>query len=470
VTVQRRERVEALLARARALDPSERERFLDQECENDTELRDEIARLLAGEGVAPDFLDPLGAAAVEATLRALTLDYTGQQLGDFQLEQTIGRGATGIVHQAIQLSVNRTVAVKILAPLMVSNAERLERFRREAYSQARLRHPYVVAAFYFGNEGGVPYLAMERVQGRSLRDRMADERKRRAQPDAAQSKPQFDPFDPRTAAELMAKVATALDYCHRQGVIHRDIKPNNILIDERLDPRLIDFGIARDQSLETLTRSGDISGTPYYMSPEQARARKRHVSHRTDIYSSGAVLYEMLTGVPPFPGIDSLAVLHSICHDELRPVRSIDPSVPRALELICHKAMMKDPERRYRTAAELAEDLGSFLAGRAVQARGPSIARRVETISRRHPRLASVAAILLVLVGIIAIERSIVPVLARDYSKHRSKVADGNSPLGLFEKYVDTLPEAEKAPAYKRAVDIILDSPVFQQVPPDDNK
>jgi hypothetical protein len=418
VTAQRRERVREILARARALEAGEREQYLEVECGADRDLRDEVAGLLAREGVAPDFLDPLGAEAVDETLQALTLDYTGLQMGDFKLEQPIGRGATGVVHQATQLSLRRKVAVKILAPLMVSNAERLERFRREAYSQSRLRHPHVVAAFYFGSEGGVPYLAMEHVRGRSLREHMADERKRRARPDPG-GPPAFDPFDARAAAALMAKVATALDYCHRQGVIHRDVKPNNILIDEQLEPRLIDFGIARDQSLETLTRSGDISGTPYYMSPEQARARKRHVSHRTDVYSAGAVLYEMLAGVPPFPGTDSLAVLQSICNDPLRPVRSIRPDVPRPLERICHKAMEKDPDLRYGTAAELAEDLHAFLAGRAIQARGPTVLRRLGAFGRAHPSARTAAAILAIVAAIAVVQ------LGRDY------VRAANVPLML---------------------------------------
>jgi serine/threonine protein kinase len=339
-------------------------------------LREELSRLLAGEGVAPEFIAALREADTESALAALTLDYTNAQLGDFRLGRSLGQGATGVVHEAVQLSVDRTVAVKVLAPMMVSNAERLERFRREAYSQSRLRHPHVASAFYFGSAGGIPYLAMERVRGKSLREHIAGERKRLGSARAGDPVPQFDPFDPRTAAETIAKVAAALDYCHRQGENHRDIKPNNILIDEDFEPRIIDFGIARDQSLASMTRTRDVSGTPWYMSPEQARARKHHVSHRTDVYSAGAVLYEMLAHQPPFPGTDSLAVLDSICNDRLRPVRSLNPEVPHALALICHKALEKDPARRYATALELADDLRSFLAGGPVVARSPSIARK----------------------------------------------------------------------------------------------
>jgi serine/threonine protein kinase len=396
VTSEGPDRVERLLDRARELEGVERERFLDQECGEDKDLRARIESRLAAEGVAREFLRASGIDELDQALEALTLDYTGARMGDFQLEQAIGRGATGVVHEAVQMSVKRTVAVKVLAPLMVSNAERLERFRREAYSQSRLRHPHVAAAFFFGSEAGVPYLAMERVQGKSLREHIAVERKRLESARRGDAAPRFDPFDPRTAADLIAKVATALDYCHRQGVIHRDVKPNNILIDEHLEPRIIDFGIARDQSLETLTRTSDISGTPYYMSPEQARARKHHVSHRTDVYSAGAVLYEMLTRQPPFPGTNSLAVLDSICNDQLKPVRSLNPAVPRALALVCHKAMEKDPDHRYATAAELADDLRSYLKGRSVVAKGPPLARRLRTRVRAHPVLAALVLVFIV--------------------------------------------------------------------------
>ena len=380
-------RIESLLERARSLEGAERDRFLDAECGGDESLRAQVESRLADETVDPHFFAAFDEADVDAALKALTLDYSGARLGDFLLGRAIGKGATGIVHEAVQLSLSRTVAVKVLAPLMVSHAERLERFRREAYSQSRLRHPHVAPAFFFGSAEGIPYLAMERVNGTSLRHHMAQERKRLESAHAQDPKPVFDPFDPRTAARLISQVASALDHCHRQGVIHRDIKPNNILIDEGFEPRIIDFGIARDQTLATLTRTNEISGTPYYMSPEQARARKERVSHRTDVYSAGAVLYEMLTREPPFPGTDSLAVLDKICNQRLTPVRSMNPRVPRDLELICHKAMEKDPARRYGTAAELAADLDAWLAGGRVQARAPSIGRRTRQFVADHAPL-----------------------------------------------------------------------------------
>ncbi len=404
VNGDRADRVERLLERARALDGEERQRFLDQECGADTSLREELSRLLSGEGVDPEFIAALRQADTETALEALKLDYTNAQLGDFRLGRSLGQGATGVVHEAVQLSVDRTVAVKVLAPMMVSNAERLERFRREAYSQSRLRHQHVAAAFYFGSARGIPYLAMERVHGKSLREHIAHEHKRLESAQALDPRPQFDPFDPRTAAGLIAKVAAALDYCHRQGVIHRDIKPNNILIDESFEPRIIDFGIARDQSLASMTRTSDVSGTPWYMSPEQARARKHQVSHRTDIYSAGAVLYEMLTQQPPFPGTDSLAVLDSICNDRLKSVRSVNPNVPRALERICHKALEKDPGLRYATALELADDLRSFLAGEPVVARSPSIVRRIRIGVRERPMLAALTLVVFAAASTVAYE------------------------------------------------------------------
>ncbi len=461
MTSDRAEHVERLWQRARLLAGPELELFLEQECSSDPILRSEVERKLADESVQADFVSSFADADMAAALEALTLDYTGAQLGDFRLGRSIGNGATGIVHEAVQLSVARTVAVKVLAPMMVSNAERLERFRREAFSQSRLRHPHVAAAFFFGSAGGLPYLAMERVRGASLREHITTERKRLASARAGDPSPAFDPFDPRTAAELIARVATALDYCHREGVIHRDIKPDNILIDERFEPRIIDFGIARDQSLDTLTSANDISGTPYYMSPEQARFRKHHVGHRTDIYSAGAVLYEMLTKQPPFPGRDSLSVLDSICNDRLKPVRSLNPRVPRALERICHKAMQKEPDLRYGTAQELADDLRAYLSGGTVLARAPSIARRVRAGVREHPMLAALMLVFLTAVVNVTYEVKIHEVRAANDSGHRV----GSLTLGDYLKFPPSTQLAFLHAQKRLLMDLLPRTPPVQSSP-----
>jgi serine/threonine protein kinase len=447
-----------LWERARSLDGAERERFLDAECGDDSTLRAQVERRLADESVDPHFFASLAEADLESALEALTLDYDGAQLGDFRLGPPIGKGATGIVHEAVQLSVSRTVAVKVLAPMMVSNAERLERFRREAYSQSRLRHPHVAAAFFFGSANGIPYLAMERVRGTSLREHMTKERKRLESARPGDPAASFDPFDATTAARLIAQVASALDHCHRQGVIHRDIKPNNILIDESFEPRIIDFGIARDQSLDTLTRTSDISGTPYYMSPEQARSRKRHVDHRTDIYSAGAVLYEMLTKQPPFPGTDSLTVLDKICNDRLRSVRSQIPRVPRALEMICHKAMEKDPQLRYATAQEFADDLHAFLSGGHVLARAPSLARRARASIRERPLAAAMLLICAAFAANVVYEVTKHEVLSADHFSDRNVVITS----GEFEK----LPRETRINLWVSRRDLAI-SRIPNTVPPD---
>jgi serine/threonine protein kinase len=458
-------RIERLWERARSLAGPEREQFLDAECGDDATLRAGVEHKLAEETVDPRFFAALDESEVESALQALTLDYTGTQLGDFRLGRPIGKGATGIVHEAVQLSVSRTVAVKVLAPMMVSNAERLERFRREAYSQSRLRHPHVAPAFFFGSAEGIPYLAMERVNGTSLREHMARERKRLESAHARDPKPVFDPFDPRTAARLIAQVASALDHCHRKGVIHRDVKPNNILIDESFEPRIIDFGIARDQSLDTLTRANDVYGTPYYMSPEQARSRRRPVDHRTDVYSAGAVLYEMLTQQPPFPGRDSLTVLDKICNERLKAVRSLNPRVPRELELICHKAMEKDPALRYGTSAELAQDLESYLSGRTILARAPSIARRSRAFISRHPSLAASSLAVILLVGFGALLSRRGDALAADAPILRS--LDATEPLqaGLPKSVYDKLSPAEKQAAYKEWIKIFISHMSHEPIP-----
>jgi serine/threonine-protein kinase len=256
------------------------------------------------------------------------------------------------VYKAWDGDLERVVALKIPR----AGADDADRFVKEARSAARLQHPNIVALHEAGQIDGTWFIAGEFVSGSTLADRC-----RRGS------------LPPRESAEILALVADALDYAHRQGVVHRDIKPSNILLDAENKPHLTDFGLAkRDKGTATMT--GQVVGTPAYMSPEQARGDSKHVDGRSDIYSLGVVLYQMLTGLLPFPG-DNLIEFVKALNDDPVPPRHLNPQVPRELETVCLRALNRRPKRRYPTAAAFAEDLRRYLAGWPVKARrvGPTV-------------------------------------------------------------------------------------------------
>ncbi len=328
----------------------------------------------------------------------------GRELGDFRILREIGRGGMGIVYLALQKSLHRLVAVKVLPPYQSLNEHQLERFRREALAAAKLRHPSIVPIHSVGEENGLHYFAMEYVRGRSLAqelDSLRDRRKEMRAPDAA------DRLDVRPNAsyvtqvcEIGVRIARALDYAHRHGVIHRDVKPQNILIDETGAPFLVDFGLAKDAEHDSISKSGDIAGTPHYMSPEQTMAKRVRIDHRTDVFSLGVVLYEMLTLRRPFEGASAEAIYHEITFSEPKPIRSLNKDVPRDLQVIVNKSLEKGPERRYSSAEEFALDLERFLRHESIVARPPSmleIGRR--QIARHRTALTAVAATIVALVA-----------------------------------------------------------------------
>ncbi|MCB9870384.1 MAG: SUMF1/EgtB/PvdO family nonheme iron enzyme [Planctomycetes bacterium] len=281
----------------------------------------------------------------------------GQRMGDFEIEQRLGRGGMGVVYRARQVGLDRLVAVKVLDPSLSPASG--ERFRREALAASRLEHPNIAAVLAFGEHEEFSYYAMQFVDGWSLRQLLDG---------GIEGGP--DLTDPKVVAHLFREAAAALAYTHEQGVIHRDVSPRNLLIDRR-EHRLhvIDFGLARIASLDAISRTGQASGTPLYMSPEQIRAERDQVDHRTDIYSLGVVLYEALAGVPPFQGASIEQILYRITHDHPRSITAAAPSVPRDLETIAMKALRREREDRYETALEMCEDLDRFLVGAAIHAR-----------------------------------------------------------------------------------------------------
>jgi tRNA A-37 threonylcarbamoyl transferase component Bud32 len=299
------------------------------------------------------------------------LPQAGSSFGDYDLLAEVARGGMGVVYKARQRSLNRVVALKmVLGGGRVSATDR-ERFLVEARAVARLNHPHIVPIYEVGEHHGQSYFTMEFFAGDSLRGRIEEFRR-----------------DQRAISRLMATVARAVEHAHRRGILHRDLKPGNVLLDERREPHVTDFGLAKRLDEESdLTQAGAIVGTPSYMAPEQANAQA-DLSTAVDVYGLGAVLYELLTGRPPFRGQTPMETLLSVMSGEPPRPRKLDGQVDADLETICLKCLAKDPLARYGSADALADDLERWLAGEPIQARRASLRERAVKWARRQPVLA----------------------------------------------------------------------------------
>jgi TolB-like protein/tRNA A-37 threonylcarbamoyl transferase component Bud32/Flp pilus assembly protein TadD len=303
------------------------------------------------------------------------------ELGDYELLEEVGRGGQGVVFRARQKSLNRTVALKVISLGQWASKAHLKRFRREAEAAASLDHPCIVPIYEVGERDGSCYFSMKFVEGGQL-----DEVVRRA------------PMSIRQAAKLIAKVARTVHYAHQHGILHRDIKPGNILLDQNGEPLLTDFGLARLLDTEsTVTRTMEVLGTPSYMAPEQAVGSNSVVSSVTDVYGLGAVFYQLLTGQPPFAGGTTYETIKLLLDTEPRQPRLLNPKIDRDLNTICLKCLEKDAVRRYPSALALAEDLERWLKHEPIQARRIGIFSRGKKWVQRNPSSALLAASLIAL-------------------------------------------------------------------------
>jgi len=339
---------------------------------------------------APD--DRASASQHKKTARAVEL--LGE-LGDYELLEEVGRGGQGVVFRARQKSLNRIVALKVISLGQWASKAHLKRFRLEAEAAARLEHPGIVPIHEVGERDGSCYFSMKFVEGGQL-----DEVARSATADSSCG--EREPIPIRRAVELIAKVARTVHYAHEHGILHRDIKPGNILLDAKGEPHLTDFGLARlVESESSVTHTLDVLGTPSYMAPEQAVGNNAAVSSVTDVYGIGAVLYQLLTGQPPFAGGATYETIKLLLDTEPKKPRLLNPKIDRDLSTICLKCLEKDPKRRYPSALDLAEDLERWLKYEPIVARHTGIVARGRKWVQRNPTSALLATSLLALAAVV---------------------------------------------------------------------
>jgi serine/threonine protein kinase/WD40 repeat protein len=438
------------------------------------------------------------------------------RLGDFRLVREIGRGGMGIVYEAVQVSLGRPVAVKVLPFASALDPRQLQRFLNEARAAALLHHPHIVPVYSVGADNGLHFFAMQYIPGTNLAAVLEQMRAQAGADDfscSLSTKPPLAPAEPgdrrvavgrmilhygatrdghsadtqdatrrpvpsrdhsRWVARLGVQAALALEHAHAQGVVHRDVKPSNLLLDSDGDLWVTDFGLARSGLGTNLTATGDMVGTFRYMSPEQALGKPVLVDHRTDVYSLGLTLYELITLRPAFLGFDRAALIRQIAEDDPPPPRRLAPGVPADLETIVLKSMAKAPEQRYSSAQELADDLERFLADRPIRARPPSLPQRARRWARRHRSLAvalGVAAALLV-VGVVCCSLGYAVqqrrfALAKDEHARKMEAAERKAKEGLYRALLSEAKALRlgRVPGYRRKAWEALKEAVALDVP-----
>lgn len=354
-----------------------------------------------------------------------------RHFGDYELLEEIDRGGMGVIYRARQLSLNRIVAVKMLLFGKFSSDEYIKRFRAEAEAAAGLQHPNIVAIHEIGEHEGQHYFSMDYVEGADL---------------AEVAREGFLPAE--RAARYLKVIAEAIHYAHQRGVLHRDLKPSNVLIDELDQPRITDFGLAKQLKGDSeLTATGHVLGSPSFMPPEQADARRGSIGPHSDVYSLGALFYHLLTGRPPFVAATIEEALRQLLEQDPVPPRLLNGSVPRDLETICLKCLNKEPARRYPSALALAQDLERWLRGEAILARPAGVLGKIWRWSRRQPALAGLTVAVgslavMVVIGSMAMVARERRMLSNEANlRQQAQVAEGKaiSAARKSEKVVDML-------------------------------
>jgi hypothetical protein len=359
----------------------------------------------------------------------------------YEILEELGRGGMGVVYRARQVGLNRVVALKMILSGEYAGAEELARFQAEAEAIARLHHPNIVQIHEVGEHNGRPFFSLEYCPSGNLARKLAG-----------------TPLPPREAAALIEQLARAVEAAHQRQVIHRDLKPGNVLLGQDGAPKITDFGLAKmlgaggeagkrapwslpaGEAGEPLTASGAVLGTPSYMAPEQAGGKTKEIGPLADVYSLGAIFYECLTGRPPFKGPTPVDTILQVLSQEPVPPSRLQPGLPRDLETMCLKCLQKEPSRRYQTAGGLAEDLRRFLAGEPIRARPVRVLERTWKWVKRRPAAAALLAVL-VLSSAAALalatwalgERSDA-LQARDEAENQRKVAQRHAAQALFEQ------------------------------------
>ncbi len=401
-----------------------------------------------------------------------------EALGDFHIVREVGRGGMGVVYEAVQLSLGRRVALKVLPFAAALDARQLQRFKNEAQAAAQLHHTNIVPVYAVGCERGTHFYAMQLIEGQNLADligclRAADPagatgEYRPASSEVDYRRPNEDHRDDdrrdkpggsptsqaqaaeltaqhsarsarffRTAARIAVQAADALEHAHQFGVVHRDVKPANLIVDERGNVWVTDFGLAQFHTGQGLTRTGDLMGTLRYMSPEQAGGLHAVLDARTDVYSLGATFYELLTLRPLFDGTDAQRLLRQILHEEPRPPRTVDRRVPAELETIVLKAISKSPADRYPSAREMADDLRRFLDNRPILARPPNLAQRLRKMARRHPSVVISALVVCGLTAAVSVVSA--GLIHQAYDQERMRAEQAEKGLKLARQSADEM-------------------------------
>jgi serine/threonine protein kinase len=398
VDKKRWQRIQKLFERAQSMAPAERDAFLAEHSSDDVSIADEVRSML--DGIPPSqFLNAPNNMPPEDSYSGGGL--VGLKMGEFELIEEIGHGGMGVVYRAHQPGLERDVAVKILPKIRTGDEQALERFRREAKAASNLNHPNVVPIMSVGESHGMAWYAMALIEGPDLGAFIHDLKSGSASAEAIFGK--FGTHDYfRNLAAAFAQVCDAVHYAHQSGVIHRDIKPANILLDSSGKLLLTDFGLAKDERFGAMSVSGQLHGTPHYMSPEQAKASKGAVDHRTDIYSLSVVLYELLCLRRPFDGGSIIDVLEDIASGDPPSVRKISKSIPRDLSILVEKGMRKAASDRFADAGDLAADLRRFSRGERILTPALTFTEQVLRLYFRYRRkVQGLAAILIAMAGSI---------------------------------------------------------------------